>query len=169
MDAIDCADIYTGVEETIGRALEHMTEAPRPRIHTKHVPDLDAIRRGKVTPETTRSLVRRSLERTKRKCLDLVQFHQWDYDADTYKTSIATLLSLRAEGLINGLGVTNCSTAFLRVLEDECGFIPLTTQNQYSIIDRRAETSLLPYAESRGIGLYAYGVVMGGLLSDRYL
>ena len=46
--AFDCADIYTGVEERIGAFLRawwtrHGETAPRIRVHTKCVPDLDAL------------------------------------------------------------------------------------------------------------------------------
>ncbi len=40
----DCADIYTGVEELIGRfRREYPGLARRVRVHTKFVPDLDAL------------------------------------------------------------------------------------------------------------------------------
>ena len=44
--AFDCADIYTGVEELIGRfRREYPALARGLRVHTKFVPDLDALQR----------------------------------------------------------------------------------------------------------------------------
>lgn len=170
VDAIDCADIYTGVERAIGEAFPaDRPDLGTPRVHTKHVPDLSEIRARSVTVAETRARVERSLQRLGRERLDLVQFHHWDYDIDTYRTSVETLLAMQTEGKISSLGVTNSSVEFLETLERECGFVPVSTQNQYSVIDRRPEGLLLPYARERGIGLYAYGTVMGGLLSERYL
>lgn len=170
VSAIDCADIYTGVEEAIGAAFPaDRPDLGTPRVHTKHVPDLSEILSRSVTVAETRARVERSLSRVGRDSLDLVQFHQWDYAIDTYRTSVETLLAMQAEGKIASLGVTNSSVDFLRTLERECGFVPVSTQNQYSVIDRRPERLLLPYARERDMGLYAYGTVMGGLLSERYL
>jgi len=45
----------------------------------------------------------------------------------------------------------------------------MTTQNQYSIIDRRPESYLIPHILEKNIWLYCYGSLMGWLLSDRYL
>ena len=139
------------------------------RVHTKHVPDLSAIQKREVTPWGTRSLIERSLQRLRRVQLDLVQFHQWDYAVDTYKISIATLIELQKEGKISGLWITNSSLEFIQTLETECEFVPLTTQNQYNIIDRRPEKYLLDHAKIKNIAFYAYWSLMWGLLSEKYL
>ena len=78
IDTIDCADIYTGVEQAIGKVitqLQTLITPPLPRVHTKHVPDLDTIRSWNISPETTRSLIDTSIARIRKNCLDLVQFH----------------------------------------------------------------------------------------------
>lgn len=169
VDVIDCADIYTGVEEAIWRVRNSVWSLDFPRIHTKHVPDLNAIETNTVTPESTRLLIERSLCRLGAMKLDLVQFHHWDYTIDTYRTSIWTLLELQDEWKIWAVWVTNCSVEFLSKLESELEFIPITTQNQYNIIDRRIEKSLIDFAMERDIGVYAYGSLMGWLISDKYL
>ncbi len=171
VSAIDCADIYTWVEEAIGKSLSGLYPqgGSLPRIHTKHVPDLTDIEQGNVTEAWTRELILRSLERTQRSCLDLVQFHQWKYDIDTYRISIKTLRALQSEWLIRWIGVTNCSVDFLLQLETSCDFIPLTTQSQYNILDRRPEKRLLSHCKERSITFYAYGSIMGWLLTEKFL
>eukprot|EP00933_Yihiella_yeosuensis_P026364 TRINITY_DN20447_c1_g1_i1.p1 TRINITY_DN20447_c1_g1~~TRINITY_DN20447_c1_g1_i1.p1 ORF type:complete len:238 (-),score=53.09 TRINITY_DN20447_c1_g1_i1:72-692(-) len=42
-------------------------------------------------------------------------------------------------------------------------------QVQFSLLDRRAENSLLPYCKQKGIKLLVFGVVAGGILSDAFL
>lgn len=168
INAIDCADIYSGVEESIWSLSEYV-HMQKFRIHTKHVPDLEKIRNWNITRDSTRSLIFRSLERTKKEFLDLVQFHQWIYENNSYKVSIESLIELQNEGYIWGIWVTNCSIKFLEKLKQECSFVPLTTQNQYNIIDRRPEKWLLDYCDRNIVAFYAYGTLMGGLISERYL
>ena len=79
----DCADIYTGVEELIGRWLRTTTGAAAGvQVHTKYVPDLDRLAthsRADVARGIDRSLQRLGVDR-----IDLVQLHWWDYDAPGY-------------------------------------------------------------------------------------
>jgi len=60
--AFDCADIYTGVEELIGRFRREYPElARRVRVHTKFVPDLDRLER--TDGPAVEAIVDRSLRR----------------------------------------------------------------------------------------------------------
>ena len=80
----DCADIYTGVEELIGRFrlryrdLRGQEALDRIRVHTKFVPDLEMLSR--ITKSYVESVIDQSLRRLNLESLDLVQFHWWDYD-----------------------------------------------------------------------------------------
>ncbi len=40
---------------------------------------------------------------------------------------------------------------------------------QYSLLDRRPENGMADFCAANGMQLLPYGVVAGGLLSDRYL
>jgi aryl-alcohol dehydrogenase-like predicted oxidoreductase len=40
-------------------------------------------------------------------------------------------------------------------------------QVQYSLLDRRPENEMVSYCLDKGIGLLPYGVVAGGILSDK--
>ncbi len=42
-------------------------------------------------------------------------------------------------------------------------------QVQYSLLDRRPENGMADFCAAHGMRLLPYGVVAGGLLSDRYL
>ena len=110
----DCADIYTGVEALIGEWLRsRRARATVPvQVHTKYVPDLDALpthSRTDVTRGIDRSLVRLGVER-----LDVVQLHWWDYDIRGYVESAMWLDELRRAGKIRHVGVTNFDVRRLR-------------------------------------------------------
>lgn len=165
----DGADIYSWVEEVFWEVWEQNRDNKYLRFHTKHVPDLDDVISGNISLEKTISQISRSCERMQTQVLDNVQFHWWGYKKSWYEISLSALMGLQSEWLIKHIWVTNCNVAFLKTLEQELWFVPMTTQNQYSIIDRRPETYLVPYILERDIGLYCYGSLMWGLLTDRYL
>lgn len=109
--AFDCGDIYTGVEELYGRMLEaHSLNGGRREdilIHTKLIPDIDVIRKGRVNESYIRGIVRRSLSRLGTSYIDLVQFHWWEWSCTGYMAAAKTLKCLQGEGLIRKVGLTN--------------------------------------------------------------
>ncbi|WP_232830618.1 aldo/keto reductase [Oceanicella sp. SM1341] len=168
----DCADIYTGVEELIGRfrteyANRRGAEAlARIRVHTKMVPDLSRL----FTADRAyiESLIDRSLSRLRTERLDLVQFHWWDYNAPGWLDVACWLGELRAAGKIRNIGVTNFDTDHLRAI---ClaGVPVASAQVQYSVLDARPEKRLAALAAEHGFSLLCYGTVAGGFLSERWL
>ena len=167
----DCADIYTGVEELIGEFLrrwrpEHQHAGEHVRVHTKFVPDLDAL--ASLTAHDIRRIIDRSRERLGVRALDLVQFHWWDYDIHGLKDAAHYLDALRQEGRVRHLGVTNFDTSRLATLLD-AGIPVVSHQLQYSLLDRRAAGTMTSLCMERGVGILAYGAVAGGFLSERWL
>ena len=78
MTTFDCADIYTGVEEILGRFVNELKASGNYReediqIHTKYVPDKSVL--PVISREYTERIVDRSLMRTHREAIDLIQFH----------------------------------------------------------------------------------------------
>jgi aryl-alcohol dehydrogenase-like predicted oxidoreductase len=164
----DCADIYTGVEEAIGAFLRSL-DPPRRRavqVHTKYVPDLDRL--GVVSLADTRRTVERSLRRLGVEQLDLVQFHWWDYAVPRFVEVALHLESLRREGLIAHIGVTNFDAIRLRELLD-AGIPVRSAQVQYSLVDRRPEGALAKVGSEKGVKILAFGSLLGGFLSERWL
>jgi aryl-alcohol dehydrogenase-like predicted oxidoreductase len=163
----DCADIYTGVEELIGgfrRA--YPTLAKRVRVHTKFVPDLSDL--ATLDSEYVERIIDRSLQRLGMECLDLVQFHWWDYGVRRYVEVALELERLRRAGKIGHIGVTNFDTPRLR--EIVAAGVPVSFhQLQYSLLDNRPESSMLEYCRRNQIALLCYGTVAGGFLSERWL
>ncbi|WP_127903743.1 aldo/keto reductase [Solirhodobacter olei] len=168
----DCADIYTGVEELIGRFRAHYrnirgAEAlARIRVHTKCVPDLTrlkTLRKSDVEETIDISLRRLGMER-----LDLVQFHWWDYDAPKWLEAAVWLEEMRQAGKIARIGATNFDTAHMQAIVD-AGVPLVSMQVQYSLLDRRPEKAMAAAASAAGVSLLCYGTVAGGFLSDRWL
>lgn len=163
----DCADIYTGVEELIGRfRREHPALARQVRVHTKFVPDLDAL--AQVDARYVEEIIDRSLRRLGQERLDLVQFHWWDYAVPRYVEVALQLERLRRAGKIDRIGVTNFGTAQLREML-EAGVPVFAHQLQYSLLDDRPEHGMVELCRERGIALLCYGTVAGGFLSERWL
>ena len=165
----DLADHYGPAEELIGefrcrlearRGAEALASV---QAFTKWVPQPGPMDRALVEQSIDRSLRRMGVE-----SLDLLQFHWWDYQDQRYLDAIGHLEALRDEGKIRHLGLTNFDTEHLQVIVDQGSKI-VSNQVQFSLIDRRPEARMAPYCQERGIHLLAYGVLAGGLLTERYL
>lgn len=168
----DCADIYTGVEALIGRYLERVRAesgpdaASRIQVHTKCVPDLDAL------PRLTRAEIDAAVERSRSRLgvetLDLVQLHWWDYAVPGLLDAVSWLDDLRREGKIRHLGLTNLDTPHLEAIAS--GGVPVVShQVQYSVLDRRPAGEMASACRRHGVDLLAYGSLAGGFLSERWL
>src|SRR5579872_447653 len=163
----DCADIYTGVEALIGEfRARYPSLAATTRVHTKFVPDLNALDR--LTPAQVEAVIDRSLQRLRTERIDLVQFHWWDFNVRGYVEAAQVLSALRAKGKIAHLGVTNFDVPHLAELLD-AGVKLTSHQLQYSVLDARPENGSAQQCLARGIALLCYGTVAGGFLSDRWL
>ena len=168
----DCADIYTGVEELIGKFLKsHKAEfnsgdlAPL-QIHTKYVPDYSAL--ATLTQEDTAAIIDRSLQRLGVAQLDLVQFAWWDYSIPGYVEAAGHLKDLQQQGKIRHIGITNFDAKHIKKLVD-AGIPIISNQLQYSVLDHRAQQDSQALAETYDIPFLCYGSIAGGFISDRYL
>ena len=168
----DCADIYTGVEELIGRFRLHYRDLrgeealARIKVHTKFVPDLDVLKR--INKSYVEGVIDQSLRRLKLDRLDLVQFHWWDYAAPQWLETAQWLNELRLSGKIHKVSATNFDTD--RMLHMVRGGVPLTSmQVQYSLLDARPAKRMVEAATANGVVLFCYGTVAGGFLGDRWL
>ncbi|WP_417308134.1 aldo/keto reductase [Devosia sp.] len=163
----DCADIYTGVEELIGRfrAAEPQL-AQNLQVHTKFVPDLSEL--ATLAPAAIDARIDRSCARLGVERLDLVQFHWWDYETPGYVEAALQLTRLREAGKIRHIGLTNFDTPHLAELV-AAGVPVKTIQVQYSLLDARPETAMVAFCQEHGISLLCYGTVAGGFLSERWL
>jgi aryl-alcohol dehydrogenase-like predicted oxidoreductase len=165
----DLADIYGPAEDFIGEfrskisTLKGEKELDNIQALTKWVPQPRPITRSAVTEN-----IQKSIRRMRVHSLDLLQFHWWDYTNPYYMDALKYLFELRDEGLIKQVGLTNFDTERLQIMSDQ-GLEIVSNQIQYSIIDRRPETKMIPFCSEHGISILAYGTICGGLLSERFL
>lgn len=165
--AFDCADIYTGVEELIGRfRREYPSLARQVRVHTKFVPDLDRLQQTDAA--AVEAIIDRSLARLGQQRLDLVQFHWWDYGVPRYVEVACELDRLRRKGKIDRIGLTNFGTPEVREII-AAGVPVFSHQVQYSLLDDRPSHGMVDLCLGHGIALLCYGTVAGGFLSERWL
>jgi aryl-alcohol dehydrogenase-like predicted oxidoreductase len=161
----DCADIYTGVEELIGRFrlryrdLRGQRALDRIKIHTKFVPDRDVL--PHITRSYAESIVDTSLRRLNMERLDLVQFHWWDYGVPRWVEAAQWLTDLQRAGKIEKIGGTNFDTVHMLDMI-EAGAPVASMQVQYSLLDRRPAKSMVKAARAHGVALLCYGTVAGG-------
>ena len=168
----DCADIYTGVEELIGRfrlAYNNRRGAEalsKIRVHTKFVPDLAVL------PTISKAYVERVIDTSRQRlnldCLDLVQFHWWAYDIPGWLETAGWLKELHQAGKIGKISGTNFDTDHIEAIVG--AGVPFTSlQLQYSLLDRRPGKRMVQLAAAKNFALFCYGTVAGGFLGDRWL
>ncbi len=171
LTTFDCADIYTGVEEILGRFVSELKAAGNYshediQIHTKFVPDISFL--DQVNFAYTEKVVDRSLLRMHRDCLDLVQFHWWEYDVPGMMETAFDLVKLQEKGKIRNISMCNFDTPHLKMMVD-AGIPVVSNQTQYSVFDRRPERALLSYSREQDIYSFCYGTLSGGFLSERWM
>ena len=165
----DLADHYGPAEDFIGNfrrlfAARHGVERlAEIQAFTKWVPHPGRMTRRLVEEAVEVSLRRMGVER-----LDLLQFHWWDYSDENYLEALDHLADLRDEGKIRHLALTNFDTERLRIIAEH-GVPIVSNQVQYSLVDRRPERRMAAFGGARGTTLLAYGTLLGGLLSEKYL
>ena len=165
----DLADHYGPAEDLIGEFRRQFEAAQGPQAWesvqalTKWVPRPGPMTRGVVEQAVDVSLRRMDTDR-----LDLLQFHWWEYQDESYLDALSHLSDLRDEGKIRHVALTNFDTERLKRIAGH-GIKIVSNQVQFSLIDRRPEVEMAQFCLDQGIHLLAYGTLCGGLLSDRYL
>ncbi|MCW2705838.1 MAG: aldo/keto reductase [Blastococcus sp.] len=151
-------------EQIVGRALEGLRGDERPYVFTK-ASLVEGPGRTVVHSLTRDSILREaeaSLKRLGSDAIDLYQIH-WPIPAPDIEEGWAALAELKEQGLVRHIGVSNFSVAQIRRAQQ---IAPVeTVQPQYSLIDRDAETQLLPFTEHEAIGVIVYSPMASGLLS----
>jgi cyclic lactone autoinducer peptide len=162
LTTFDMADHYGSAEVIAGVFRKSVAKVPV-QLLTKWVPAP-----GPVTRTTVRDAVTRALTRLQAECVDLMQFHAWNYADPRWLDALFFLSELKKEGLIAQLGLTNFDTAHLRIV-CATGIPVVSNQVSYSIIDQRASGAMRELCLEEGVHLLAYGTLAGGLLSEKWL
>ena len=165
----DLADIYGPAELFVGKfrksleSLKGKLELKNSQALTKFVPSPGVMTKNIVTHH-----INNSLEKMNADCLDLIQFHWWDYRDPNYLVALIHLSELREEGKIKHVGLTNFDTERLQKIKEH-GFKIISNQIQYSILDSRPNEIMIPFCLKNNIHILAYGTLLGGFLSEKYL
>jgi len=163
----DMADIYGPAEEFFGKFRQNLAKSGHDMSNvvglTKFVPNP-----GPMNKSTVERAIRHSMLQMAVTSLDLIQFHWWDYDDLRYFDALQHLTVLRDEGKIKHIGLTNFDTVRMQMMLDK-GFVIVSNQVQYSIIDQRPQIEMEKFCKKNNIKLLAYGTLGGGLFSERFL
>jgi diketogulonate reductase-like aldo/keto reductase len=137
---IDTSPMYGRAEAVTGDLVAELGLRPRVFLATK------VWTSGR---EQGIAQMRRSAERLCSPVLDLIQIH----NLLDWRTHLATLRQMKAEGQVRYIGITHYTTSSLpelaRILESESGID--FVQFGYSLATRDAETKLLPVAAARRV------------------
>ena len=159
----DMADHYGSSELIMGHFNEQSADS-NIQLFTKWVP-----KPGSLSREITKEAVHLALRRLNKSSIDLLQYHAWHYPNPSWLDALYYLKELKDEGLIKHIGVTNFDAAHLRIAKTS-GIPIVSNQISHSLIDDRANTSdMIDVCTKYNIKLIAYGVVMGGFLTKKWL
>lgn len=163
LTTFDMADHYGSAEEIAGHFRATHPLGAKAQCFTKWVPTP-----GAVTREQVRAAVQRACERLRTERVELLQFHAWRFSDPSWLDALFYLQELKGEGLIAHLGVTNFDTAHLRVAV-RSGIELVSNQVASSLVDRRAAGRMAEFCAANGIAVLAYGTLLGGFLSERWV
>jgi len=161
----DMADIYGPAEEFMGEFRKRLEkeELGKSQALTKFVPNP-----GPMTRSIVEHYIEKSIQRMNVESIDLVQFHWWDYNDASYLDALNHLSKLRDEGKIKHVGLTNFDTERIKIMVEQ-GFKLVSNQVQFSVLDQRPEVKMIPFCKKHDIKLLAYGTLLGGFFSEKYL
>lgn len=150
---IDTAEMYAqgGAEEVVGEAVADMRERVFlvSKVWPTHMGSHDL-----------RPALEASLKRLRVDQLDLYLLH-WPSREHALTDSMKALADVHASGLTRTIGISNFPT---RQFEDAQALLPdgvrlAADQVEYHLLNRRAETTLIPYAATHQLAVMAYSPV----------
>jgi len=163
LTTFDMADHYGSAEEIAGRFTQDHAGDADVQVLTKWVPEP-----GGSSRETVREAVERARTRLQTDCIDLLQYHAWNYADPSYLDDLLYLQELKTEGLIRHLGLTNFDTAHLRVVLST-GIDIVSNQICFSLLDQRASDDMAALCAEKDVKILAFGTLAGGFLTERWL
>jgi aryl-alcohol dehydrogenase-like predicted oxidoreductase len=172
---VDTADVYCDgdSERTLGRLLADVVPRSDVLVATKAVgrtapgPMGRGASRGHLLAALDASLERLDLDH-----LDLWQLHAWDETTPLEETLAACDVAV-ATGRVRYVGISNFTgwqTAQAATWQRAWpGRVPLvSTQVEYSLLQRGVEREVVPAAEHLGLGVLAWSPLGRGLLTGKY-
>lgn len=170
-----CGDIYVGVEARLGKFRQYYKErygeeaASKVKVFTTYVPFfLEEENLRKHNFKYVEKIVDRSLQRLGQERLDLIQMHWWNFSIPGHVQMSLDLQKLQQAGKIDQLAVTNYDVVHLQeILDADVDIVSNTVQ--YSLLDRRPENGMVNLCAKNNMKLLCYGVLGGGLFSEKWI
>jgi aryl-alcohol dehydrogenase-like predicted oxidoreductase len=118
-----------------------------------------------LTPKSIRKELEVSLKLLDTDVIDLYQCH-WPDPNTPIEDTIGEMEKMKAEGKIRAIGVSNFDAALLKRAQKVAQVA--SNQVQYSLLNREIEKELIPFCREQAIGILAYGLMGGGILTGKY-
>ncbi len=149
MKFIDTAEMYAAghSEEIVARALEGRRDKVfvASKVSPRHFAQDDVLAAAK-----------RSLKRLGLKQMDLYQLH-WPNPKIPISETMRAMEKLVSDGLTRYIGVSNFSVEQMKEAQESLSHEKIVSnQVEFSLIDKSAETRILPYCQKEGLTLIAY-------------
>ncbi|MBI2911102.1 MAG: aldo/keto reductase [Chloroflexi bacterium] len=170
---LDTANIYAGgrSEEILGRLLagrrDRVVLASKVRGRTGPSPEDEGLSRRHIL-----AAVEATLRRLQTDYVDLYYAH-WPDDAVPLEETLTALDELVREGKARAIGLSNYEGPQIRAalrIADERGLSPIgAVQPHYHLLERRAESEVLPVCLDEGLGVASYAPLAGGFLTGKYI
>ena len=170
---IDTADSYGmgASEELLGTLLQEFDCRDDVVVATKAVHRPDSDRRLDASRRHLLGALDASLRRLDVDHIDLWQLHRWDSWTPLEET-LAALDYAVGSGKVRYVGISNFSgwqTARACTIQQMKGSTPIvTTQMEYSLLERGIEREITPAAQSLGIGVLPWSPLGRGVLTGKY-
>lgn len=166
INLIDTAPAYGAghAEEVVGEAIKGRRDEVVIATKVGIIRTEDDFVRN-LKPESMRQEIEDSLRRLQVDVIDLYQIH-WPDPNTPLEHSMAELTKMKQDGKIRHIGVSNFQVDLLQKAQalDEI----VSVQPQFSLLHRKAESSLLPYCAKNKIGVLGYGSLAGGILTGKF-
>ncbi len=170
---IDTADSYAqgGSEDLLGTLLQEFDCRDDVVLATKAVQRPGTERRLDASRRHLLKALDASLARLDVDHIDLWQVHRWDSWTPLEET-LAALDYAVASGKVRYVGISNYSgwqTARACTIQQSKGSAPIiTTQMEYSLLERGIEREIVPAAQTLGLGILPWSPLGRGVLTGKY-
>jgi aryl-alcohol dehydrogenase-like predicted oxidoreductase len=170
---VDTADVYAeGVsEEMLGMLIAEFDCRENIVLATKAVSSPNTERRFNASRRHLLDSLENSLSRLGVDTIDLWQLHAWD-PLTPIEETLQAVDSAISSGKVRYAGISNYSgwqTAQVCTWQSTKGSNPIvTTQMEYSLLERGIEREIIPAAKSLGIGVLPWSPLGRGVLTGKY-
>jgi len=171
---VDTADTYGdgAAEDLLGTLLQEFECRAQIVLATKAVSMPNTERRFDASRRHLLDALEASLKRLDVEAIDLWQLHAWDPFTPMEETLAAVDFAV-ASGKVRYVGISNYSGAqtarACTYQQQVAGRAPIiTSQMEYSLVERGIEREIIPAAQMLGIGILPWSPLGRGVLTGKY-